>query len=120
MIQTRQLPKKITYQLTKGTNIVRTSDGASIPPDPMNADYQAYQAWVAAGNAATPYIAPTPDYPALARVALIASDMVALRCMKAGVAYPAAWLSYVRRLRTIVAGTKTGPLPAQPGYPPET
>ncbi len=108
------------YQLTKGTNVIRTSDGASIPPDPRNADYQAYRAWVASGNTATPYTAPAPDYAALARVALIASDMVALRCMKAGVAYPAAWLSYVRTLRAIVVGTQTGPLPEKPAYPPGT
>jgi hypothetical protein len=112
------MPK--AYQLTKGTNVIRTSDGASIPPDSMNADYQAYRAWVAAGNAAAPYVAPVPNHAALARAALIASDMVALRCMKACVAYPGTWLSYVRTLRAIVVGTQTGPIPAQPAYPPGT
>jgi hypothetical protein len=109
-----------TYQLTKGTNVIRTSDGARIPCDPRNADYQAYQAWISAGNAASPYTPPGPNYAVLARAALTASDMVALRCMKAGVVYPAAWLSYVRTLRAIVAGTQTGPLPAQPAYPSGT
>jgi hypothetical protein len=39
-----------TYTLTtSGTSIVR-NDGAVIPVSPTNADYQAYLAWVAAGN----------------------------------------------------------------------
>jgi Domain of unknown function (DUF4376) len=40
------------YQLTTSSAILRTSDGAVIPADPANADYQAYLAWVAAGGVA--------------------------------------------------------------------
>ena len=40
------------YQLLQSaTTILRTADNAFIPTDPGNSDYQAYQAWVAAGNA---------------------------------------------------------------------
>jgi hypothetical protein len=35
-------------------NITRTADGASIPPDPENVDYQTYLAWVALGNSPAP------------------------------------------------------------------
>lgn len=48
-----------TYSLSPNTNgfpnpnIIR-SDGAQIPADPNNVDYQQYQLWLAAGNTPTP------------------------------------------------------------------
>lgn len=50
------------YQLTQSTAIQR-ADGASIPADPRNSDYQAYLAWVAKGNTPTPYAAPPTPVP---------------------------------------------------------
>lgn len=35
--------------------IIRMEDWTFIPIDPGNRDYQAYLAWVAAGNVAEPY-----------------------------------------------------------------
>ena len=49
----------MTYQLTQGDTILRTADNAFIPPDPANTDYQAYLAWLEAGN--TPEPAPEPE-----------------------------------------------------------
>ena len=42
----------ITGITTEGDTIIRTTDGASIPIDSRNRDYQAYLAWVAEGNTA--------------------------------------------------------------------
>lgn len=51
-----------------------------------------------------------------ARRALQESDLVAIRCLKAGVAYPTDWLAYDDALRAIVNGGE-GPLPERPAYP---
>ena len=41
----------MTYTLTENPNmIVRDEDGAFIPNDPDNIDYQAYLRWVEEGN----------------------------------------------------------------------
>jgi hypothetical protein len=50
------------YQLIQNSpGVTRTADGAHIPNDPGNRDWQAYQAWLAAGN--TPAAVPpaTPE-----------------------------------------------------------
>jgi hypothetical protein len=49
----------MTYTLILNSNSVsRDADGAVIPSDPLNTDYQAYEAWTADGNTPTP--APIP------------------------------------------------------------
>ena len=58
------------YKLTSGTSILR-DDGASIPADPANTDYQAYQAWLAEGNTPTPADQPTAQETALAQIVAI-------------------------------------------------
>lgn len=42
-------------------SIIRVSDGASIPPDPENVDYQAVLEFIAAGNTPAPADPPTAD-----------------------------------------------------------
>lgn len=66
------------YQLTASTSIRRISDGASIPADAANVDYQHYLAWVAGDHTPTPYVAPPAVAPTLvsrfqARAALAAA-----------------------------------------------
>jgi hypothetical protein len=51
----------MTYQLTQGDTILRTTDGAFIPADPANTDYAAYLEWLEAGNEPEP--APEPPEP---------------------------------------------------------
>ena len=49
----------MTYTLTAQPNIIiRDSDGAFIPTDPDNVDYQEYLAWLDEGNEPTPYTPP--------------------------------------------------------------
>lgn len=50
------------YQLLGDGSIRRLADGASIPADSRNADYQQYLAWVAAGNTALPADPPPVVY----------------------------------------------------------
>jgi hypothetical protein len=52
-----------------------------------------------------------------ALAALSKTDSVAMRCLKAGIAFPAEWQTYVTALRAMVSGASAGPLPAQPAYP---
>lgn len=55
------------YQLTYGLEVIRTADGATIPADAANSDWQRYQEWIAAGNTPDPYVAPpSPPPPTLA------------------------------------------------------
>jgi hypothetical protein len=49
-----------TYALVYGSTAILRSDGAVVPADPGNVDYQAYLAWVAAGNVADPAPAAAP------------------------------------------------------------
>jgi len=46
-------------------SIIRASDGATIPPDPENRDYQAALAAVAAGDTIAAYVAPPAPLPDL-------------------------------------------------------
>ena len=59
------LPEPIatTYTLTPNTCVIRDIDGASIPDDPRNTDWQAYQTWLAEGNTPNPYVPPPPGVP---------------------------------------------------------
>lgn len=42
------------YKLTKGKEIIRLSDGASIPNCETNIDWQEYQSWLAKDNSPAP------------------------------------------------------------------
>jgi len=80
-----------------------------------------------ASDEAQSLLAPTPDeihqaFIATAQTALDKTDAVAIRCLKAGVAFPVEWQSYVSALRNIVSVsdiTSTS-LPVMPSFPAGT
>jgi len=53
------------YRLTHDSAVIRTSDGARVPEDPRNADWQWYQVWLSTpGNTPDPAIPlPLPPPP---------------------------------------------------------
>lgn len=69
------------YALTATGAIIRVADGAGIPADPANADYQRYLTWREAGNVPLNAEVPAPGAPAAvtmrqARLALLAAGLV--------------------------------------------
>jgi hypothetical protein len=64
------------YQLTASPDIiVRASDGAFIPADPDNVDYQAYLTWLDEGNQPTPYTPPAATLPEVVPVEARVADL---------------------------------------------
>lgn len=55
-----------TLQVPPSPGVTRDSDGASIPPDIGNTDWQAYQAWLGAGNSPTSASIPPAPVPSCA------------------------------------------------------
>lgn len=54
----------MSYTLVyNSTSVVRDEDGATIPADPTNSDFQHYQDWLKAGNTPNPATAPPAPVP---------------------------------------------------------
>lgn len=64
----------MTYSLTQNPNIVQRSDGVFIPNSSSNADWIAYQAWLSAGNIASPFV-PAAITPQQAFASILATGM---------------------------------------------
>lgn len=129
------------YSKTTGGFYSQDIHGENMPADvveisdEVHAEMLAGQALgkrIVAGQDGAPMLADQPaptttelwaSHQVQAQVALDASDMVALRCFKAGVAFPSDWLTYVNALRVVVrtsSGDPTQALPTRPAYPSGT
>lgn len=66
-----------------------------------------------------PYVAPPPNYPALAAQAEVVAREVALKCFMAGIPFPPEWQAHHLALRAIIDGTNANPtaIPTQPAMP---
>lgn len=107
-----------------------TSTGNGCSPDDTlpsyavactQAQYENAGAWTVREGVIVAASPPEIDSRIGAQTALDRSDMTALRCFKAGVAFPSDWKAYVIALRAIVAGEPTSiALPTQPAFPAGT
>jgi len=100
------------YQLTQFSSVIRLTDGATIPADPDNADWQVYLRWLSNGNTPDPVPAAVVEGVARAeRDALLRStDVHALadRWASMTTSEQQAWAAYRQALRDV---------PQQPGFP---
>lgn len=126
------------YKLDQFDNIIRIEDGAFIPKDEANSDYQLYLKWIGYGNEPIAYEPPPrtfADYQREAKAALDRSDITVARISEAitlgdttsDAADVIAYMKWRRAVRTIVqtdyskiTGAVPGAIPPEPPYPQGT
>jgi hypothetical protein len=109
-------------------NLPASSDLLEVTTEQWSAHMTNPSGWAVSNGALVSYT-PSATTPTLAQQALAALNAMdapggcAIRCFKAGVAFPPDWQTYCSELRAIVNGTANPMptiLPTQPAYPAGT
>ncbi len=75
----------MNYHLTETSSVMRDSDGAIIPADPRNIDWEEYQLWLSAGGEPLPANQPIKTDAELALIARQVRDALLLSICDPGI-----------------------------------
>lgn len=83
------------YKLTNNQTIIRMLDGAVIPPDTTNTDYQKYLVWLDESNTPDPAQQPSTNETLITKIQLIETKVTERRIREAILGIDDGWLEAI-------------------------